>query len=257
MLILIYEYIQTFYIRRDFKLGTVYNVILLLIGGLIGRFAGKYITPRMEETAIKITGMGIVMMGISGCLSKLLIVTDEGLKSRGEIVILVSLALGAIIGEIIDIDRKIYDFGQWLKERSGSEDDSAFVTSFVAATCTVCIGAMAIVGSIEDGISGDPSILIAKGVSDLIIIAIMTSTQGKGPVFSVIPVIIFQGSITIISHFLGPIIPPNAIYNLSMVGSVLISTIGINITFGTEIRVANILPALLVAGILGGFGFMK
>lgn len=116
---------------------------------------------------------------------------------------------------------------------------------------------MAIVGAIEDGITGNHSILLAKGVSDLILIAIMTSTQGKGPVFSVIPVVIFQGSITLISHFIGPIIPDAAIYNLSMVGNVLISTIGINITFGTEIRVANVLPALLVAAIMGGFGFMK
>lgn len=238
-------------------MGTVYNVILLLIGGLIGRFAGKFITPKIEETVLKITGLGIVMMGVSGCLSKLLILTDEGLKTRGEIVILVSLAIGAVIGEIIDFDRKIYDFGMWLKHKSGSTDDSSFVSSFVAATCTVCIGAMAIVGSIEDGISGNHSILLAKGVSDLIIVAIMTSTQGKGPVFSVIPVIIFQGSITLISYFLGPVIPADAIYNLSMVGNVLICTIGINITFGTEIRVANILPALIVAGILGGFGFMK
>ncbi len=238
-------------------MGTVYNVFLLLAGGLIGRFAGKFINPRIEETVLKITGIGIIMMGVSGCLSKVLLITDEGLKTRGEIVILVSLAVGAVIGEIIDFDRKIYNFGMWLKEKTGSGDDSAFVSSFVAATCTVCIGAMAIVGAIEDGITGNHSILLAKGVSDLILIAIMTSTQGKGPVFSVIPVVIFQGSITLISHFIGPIIPEAAIYNLSMVGNVLISTIGINITFGTEIRVANVLPALLVAAIMGGFGFMK
>lgn len=238
-------------------LGTIYNVILLLSGGIVGRFLGRFITPKIEETAIKITGIGIIFMGVSGCLSKVLLVTDEGLRTCGEIVILVSLALGAVIGEIIDFDKKIFNFGMWLKEKSGSGDDSAFVQSFVAATCTVCIGAMAIVGAIEDGVSGNSSILIAKGVSDFIIIAIMSSTQGKGPIFSVIPVIIFQGTITFASHLLGPVIPSQAIYNLSMVGNILISTIGINITFGTEIRVANILPALIVAGIMGAFGFMN
>lgn len=237
-------------------MGTVYDAILLLAGGLVGRFFGKFITPEIEETAIKITGIGVIVMGLSGSLSKLIIITEDGLATRGEIVILVSLALGAVIGELIDIDRKIYGIGMWLKEKTGSDDDSAFVSSFVAATCTVCFGAMAIVGAIEDGISGDHSILLAKGVSDFIIIAIMASTQGKGPIFSVIPVIIFQGIISIVSYFLGPIIPLKALYNLSMVGSVLIATIGINITFGTEIRVANVLPALLVAGVLGGFGFM-
>ncbi|MDD7306039.1 MAG: DUF554 domain-containing protein [Peptoniphilaceae bacterium] len=238
-------------------MGTVYNVILILFGGLIGRLLGKYLSPKIEETTLKITGIAIIMLGVSGCLSKMLVMEADGLKTRGEIVILVSLGLGSIVGEIIDFDTKIYKFGMWLKEKSGSKDDSTFVTSFVAATCTVCIGAMAIVGSIEDGIDGNHSILLAKGVSDLIVVAIMSSTQGKGPIFSVIPVIIFQGSISLISHFLGPIIPFYAIHNLSMVGNVLISTVGINITFASKIRVANILPALIVAGLLGGLGFIN
>lgn len=237
-------------------MGTVYDVILILLGGFVGRIFGKFISPKIEETTIKITGIGLIMLAISGCLSKALIVTDEGIKTRGGIVILVSLALGAVIGEIIDFDRKIYDFGIWLKEKSGSGEDSLFVQSFVAATCTVCIGAMAVVGAIEDGISGNHSILLAKGVSDFIIVAIMASTQGKGPIFCVIPVIIFQGLITIISYFIGPIISQNAINNLSMVGNILIATIGVNIAYGTKVRVANILPALLVAAILGAFGIM-
>ena len=124
--------------------------------------------------------------------------------------------------------------------------------AFVTASFTVCIGAMAIVGAIEDGIFGNWSILGAKAVLDLIIIMIMTCAMGKGCIFSAIPVAILQGSVTILAKLLQPLMTASALWNVSMVGSVLIFCVGVNLIWGKMIRVANMLPAVLLA-ILAAF----
>ena len=120
-------------------------------------------------------------------------------------------------------------------------------TVFVNSSLTVCIGAMAIVGSIKDGIEGDISILVTKAILDLIIILIMASSQGVGCVFSAIPVAILQGSVTALSTLIKPIMTVAALYNLSFVGSVLIFCVGINLVFGKKVRVANLLPSIVIA----------
>ena len=119
--------------------------------------------------------------------------------------------------------------------------------AFVSASFTVCIGAMAIVGAIEDGISGNWSILAAKAVLDLIIIMIMTCAMGKGCIFSAIPVGILQGSVTLLAKLLEPLMTAAALWNLSMIGSILIFCVGVNLIWGKTLRVANMLPAVLFA----------
>ena len=158
-----------------------------------------------------------------------------------------SFAIGALIGEWLDIESRMEQFGRWLKVKTGSEKDASFVDGFVTASLTVCIGAMAVVGSIQDGINGDYSILAAKAILDLIIVMIMTASMGKGCVFSAIPVAVFQGTITLLAKLLEPLMTEQALSNLSLTGSVMIFCVGVNLVWGKKIRVANLLPGLIVA----------
>ena len=166
---------------------------------------------------------------------------------------IICLAVGAVIGELCRIDAGVAHLGEWLKKKSGNGNDNSFVGAFVTASCTVCIGAMAVVGSVEDGISGDSATLVAKGVLDCIIICMMASANGKGAIFSAIPVAIFQGGVTLLAFFFGTLLPAPALHNLSLVGSVLIFAVGVNLAFKQKLRVANLLPALVVATVWGCF----
>ena len=152
-----------------------------------------------------------------------------------------------LIGEILNIEGGFERFGQWLKIKTGNARDKGFVDAFVTASLTVCIGAMAIVGSIQDGLTGDYSILATKAILDLIIIMVMSCSLGKGAVFSAIPVAVFQGSITLLAGFVRPLMTDAALDNLSLVGNVLIFCVGVNLVWGKKVKVANLLPAIAVA----------
>ena len=158
-----------------------------------------------------------------------------------------SMAIGTLIGEIINIDGLIERFGEWLKKKTGNAKDISFVEGFVSASITVCVGAMTVVGSINDGLFGDYSILLVKSLLDFIIIIVMTSSVGKGCVFSAIPVAILQGGFTLAAKFIEPYMTDAALHNLSLVGSILIFCVGLNLLRKNSVRVANMLPAILVA----------
>jgi len=147
----------------------------------------------------------------------------------------------------LGIENGFERFGEWLKRKTGNASDAGFVNAFVTASLTVCIGAMAIVGAIEDGLTGDYSILATKSILDLIIIMAMTGSMGKGCAFSAIPVAILQGSVTVLAGLLAPVVTERAMGNLSLIGSVLIFCVGVNLVFGKKLRVANMLPALVLA----------
>ena len=145
------------------------------------------------------------------------------------------------------IEKGFERFGEWLKEKTGNSGDAQFVNAFVTTSLTVCIGAMAIVGAIQDGILGDYSTLAVKSVLDFIIVAVMTSSMGKGCAFSAIPVFAFEGSITLLARLIAPIMTDMAIAYLSLIGSILIFCVGVNLVWGKKVRVANMLPAVLLA----------
>ena len=163
--------------------------------------------------------------------------------------VVLCLALGTIVGEIIGIEKGFENFGEWLKIKSGNGNDKQFVNAFVTASLTVCIGAMAIVGAIQDGISGDYSTLAVKAVLDFIIIAVMTSSMGKGCMFSAIPVLLLEGAITLLAKLISPIMTEAAVAYLSLIGSVLIFCVGLNLVLGKKVRVANMLPAVIFAAL--------
>ena len=174
-------------------------------------------------------------------------VVDGKITYGGDFLIIGCLALGALIGEIIDIEGGFEKFGAWLKKKSHSTKDTTFIEGFVTASFTVCIGAMAIVGSINDGLYGDYTILAAKSVLDFIILMVLAASLGKGAIFSAIPVALLQGGVTALSVLIKPIMTETALLYLSVVGNILIFCVGINLVFGKKIKVANLLPSLILA----------
>lgn len=233
-------------------MGTVINCLAILIGGVCGLLFGKFVNPRLQDGLTKACGVSVLFIGIAGAMEKMLTVAEGGITVGGTMLLVGCLALGALLGELINIEAGFERFGSWLKRKTGNAKDGGFVDAFVTASFTVCIGAMAIVGAIEDGISGDWSVLAAKAVLDMIIIMIMTCAMGKGCIFSAIPVALLQGIVTVLASLLQPLMTEAALWNLSLVGSVLIFCVGINLVWGKTVRVANMLPAVLLA-ILAAF----
>lgn len=228
-------------------LGTLINVAGILAGGFLGLMFGKRMEKRYQDSLMMANGICVLFLGIAGTMEKMLAVKDGVLKSGGTMMMIGSLAVGALIGEWLNIEKHMEEFGVWLKIRTKSEKDTGFVDGFVTASLTVCIGAMAVVGSIQDGIYGDYSVLTAKAVLDLIIILVMAASMGKGCMFSAIPVAVFQGSITLLARLVEPFMTEPALNNLSFVGSILIFCVGLNLVWGKKVRVANLLPAIVIA----------
>ena len=228
-------------------MGTIINTAAILVGGLFGALFGRFLSDSAQDTLTKCCGVSTLFIAVSGALEKMLAVENGTIVSSGSMLIVICLAIGAVIGEALKIEDAFERFGQWLKIKSGNAKDKGFVDAFVTASLTVCIGAMAIVGSLEDGLTGDYSILATKAVLDLIIIMVMSCSLGKGAVFSAIPVAVLQGSITALAGVLRPLMTVAALNNLSLVGNVLIFCVGINLVWDKRVKVANLLPAIVIA----------
>ena len=228
-------------------MGTIINTVAILVGGLFGGLFGRFLSENAQDTLTKVCGVSTLFIALSGALEKMLTVENGVIVSGGSMLIIGCLAIGAFVGELLNIEDGFERFGQWLKIRTGNAKDRGFVDAFVTASLTVCIGAMAIVGSIQDGIAGDYSILATKAILDLIIIMVMTCSMGRGCVFSAIPVAVLQGSITALAGLVKPLMTDAALANLSLVGNVLIFCVGINLVWDKRVRVANLLPAIVIA----------
>lgn len=228
-------------------LGTIINTLAIILGGLGGLLFGRFLKESVQDALCKACGVSTLFLGIAGALEGMLTVEGTGVVSGGTMLVIGCIALGSLIGALLNLEDGIERFGQWLKIETGNARDARFVDAFVTASLTVCIGAMAIVGSIQDGIKGDYSILAAKAVLDFIIIMVMTCSMGKGCIFSAIPVAIFQGSITALAGFVKPLMTDAALLNLSMIGSILIFCVGVNLVWGKKLQVANMLPAVVLA----------
>ena len=226
-------------------IGTIVNTAGILIGGVCGHLFGRILDNRHQETLTMACGVSTLFIGIAGAMRHML--HNDGLPGGGSMLVVACLALGGLIGELIDIERGFEAFGEWLKVKTGNARDQRFVNGFVTASLTVCIGAMAIVGAIQDGLAGDWSTLGAKAILDLIIVMVMTCSLGKGCMFSAIPVFIWEGAITLLAGALKPVVTDLAMDYLSLVGSVLIFCVGVNLVWGKRIRVANLLPAVALA----------
>ena len=228
-------------------LGTVINTAGIVAGGVLGHFGGKLLKERHQESLSMACGISVLFIGIAGALEGMMKIENGALESGQTMLVVLCIALGAMVGEIINIENWFERFGEWLKRKTGNAKDKNFVNGFVTSSLTVCIGAMAIVGAIQDGLVGDWTILATKVILDLIIIMVLTCSLGKGCVFSAIPVFVFEGSITLLATLLKPIMTDLALNYLSMIGSILIFCVGLNLVWGKKIRVANWLPSLVFA----------
>ena len=231
--------------------GAIINTGAIIAGGLCGHLFGKLLKERHQETLTMACGVGTLFLSVAGAMNYML--HNDLLPGGGSMLIIACLALGGLIGEILNIENWFERFGEWLKKKSGNAKDKQFVNGFVTASLTVCIGAMAIMGSIQDGISGDWSTLGAKSILDLVIVMVMTCSMGKGCAFSAIPVLLWEGGLTLLATVIKPILTETALGYLSLVGSVLIFCVGINLVWGKKIRVANLLPAVILAVIAAFF----
>lgn len=231
---------------RMIGLGTIINTAAVAAGGLIGLKLKNGIKQNLQDIMMQACGVATIFIGGSGALSKMLVYQNGKFETQGTMLLIFSLVLGSLLGEWIDIEKKMDSLGEKIKKAVKAENDNLFVEGFVNVSLIICVGAMAIVGAIQDGISGDYSLLTAKAILDFVIVVIFAAAYGVGVVFSAVPILVYQGMITLAAAFLGSFVSDMIISDLSFIGSVLIFCVGVNIGFGKKFKVGNMLPALLV-----------
>lgn len=229
-----------------FGLGTIINTVAVIVGGLVGLLLKNRMKERFQKSLIQACGVATIFIGVSGTLSRMLSVHNKTLETKGAMLLILSLVLGTLLGEALRLEDRMDGVGERIKKVLKRDNDSQFVDGFVNVSLIICVGAMAIVGSIQDGMSGDCSTLIAKSVLDAVILVIFASIYGVGAVFSALPILIYQGTITVFARIFGEFASMTLIDDLGFIGSALIFCTGINIAFGKKFRVGNMLPALLI-----------
>ncbi len=228
-------------------IGTLINVGAILLGGFVGLFLKKGLSQKLMDSVMKAIGVAVMFVGISGALTGLLKIGEGGkIETSGTMLMIISLILGTFVGELLKIEDRLESVGEKLKSAVKAKDGGNFVEGFVTTTLIFCVGAMAIVGSLEDGLTGDFTTLAAKSILDGIMALIISSTMGVGVLFSAIPVFLYQGAITLLAEVISPVLSDSLVLNLSYIGSALIFGIGVNQLFGKKIKTGNMLPALLV-----------
>lgn len=226
-------------------LGTIINVIAVITGGGLGLLLKNGLKQHYQDTMIQALGLSTIFVGLMGAIQGMLVLENGTFGTQGTLLMVLSLAIGSVIGEFFNIELQLERFGEWLKKKAHAQNNTKFVEAFVTTSLVICVGAMAIVGALEDGLTGNYSTLLIKSVLDFAIVIVFASTLGIGTLFSAIPIAIWEGGITIASVFVAPYMSEVLIRDLSMVGFVLICGVGINLLFNRGIKVANLLPALL------------
>lgn len=227
-------------------IGTIVNIISVLIGGIIGLFFNGGLKAKYQTILMQALGLSVLFIGISGALKGMLVIINSSIDTKGSMLLIISLVLGSILGEWIDIEAKMEGFGEFIKSKIKGNNNPKFVEGFVSTSLVTCVGAMAIVGSLQDGLMKDPTMLFTKSVLDGVISIVFASTLGIGVLFSVIPLGIYQGFITLFAKVLESLLSELMIHNLSFIGSVLIFGIGVNLAFGKRFKVGNMLPSLII-----------
>lgn len=225
-------------------LGTLVNTGAVVAGSIIGMAFKKGIRPHLQQTLMQALGMATMLIGIAGTLKEMFSVSGGAIASGGTMLLILSMIFGALIGELLKIEQRLEQFGEFLQSKVKAGENGQFVEGFVTASLVICIGAMAVVGSLQDGISGDHSMLFAKSALDFMIVMVFASTLGVGVLFSALPILLYQGGITLCAGFLAPFLTDSVISGMSLVGNVLIFGVGVNVAFDKQIHVGNMLPAL-------------
>lgn len=214
--------------------GTIVNGIAIVIGSLLGIILKKGIKDEYKSTIMDGIALSVIIIGITG-----------GIETDNIILVISSTVIGSIIGEAMGIEKKLDQIGYKLQSKFG-RGDSNFSKGFVTASLIYCVGAMAIIGSLESGIQGNHDTLIVKSIIDGISSIIFASTLGIGVLFSAIPVVIYQGTITLLASSIKGMLTPEVVNEMSAVGGILIMAIGINVMGLKKIKVGNMLPAIFI-----------
>ena len=227
-------------------LGTIINTAAVIVGGLLGLCFKKGLKKNLQDILMQACAISTIFIGAAGTLSHMFVIEEKRISTQGSMLLIFSLVLGGVMGEALNIEEKMDILGEKIKRLVKAEGDSRFVDGFVNVSLIICVGAMAIVGAIQDGMTGDYSLLAAKAILDLVIVMVFAASYGKGAVFSAIPILVYQGGMTMLASLAGSFLSDVMISDLSFIGSALIFCVGINIGFGKKFRVGNLLPALLV-----------
>lgn len=225
--------------------GTLVNAGAIVAGGLVGMLLKKGMKPNYEASIHKTLGVAVLILGLNGVIGAMFRVGESGrISSSGELLLIVSLVVGTFLGELWRIDDRLNGFGTKVEKKIGS---AGFGAAFINGTLIYCVGAMAIVGALNDGLQGDASVLYVKSLLDGISSIILGATLGAGVCFSAVPVLIYQGGITLLAGSVAPYLQGALLDQLCMVGFALVACIGLNfMSENLKIKTANMLPALLV-----------
>ncbi len=218
-------------------LGTIVNALAIIAGSLLGLLFSKGIADNYKEIILNGVGLSVVLIGIKSAL-----------VSDNLMVVIFSVILGALLGESLKIEKKLENLGAFLEKKvsSKSDDTKSFARGFVTASLVFCVGSMAIIGSLESGLTGNHQTLFAKSVLDGVTSIIFASAMGLGVMFSAFAVFVYQGLITITAFFMKSLLVPETIAQMSSVGGLLIMAIGLNMLKVTTIRVGNLIPGIFL-----------
>lgn len=217
-------------------IGTLINCAAIIAGSLLGLLLRRGMKPSVSQTVMQGVGLSVILIGVNGAI-----------QTGNTLLVILSMVVGGIIGSLVDIDRRMNQLGAWAERKlSGSKEGNTFAKGFVTASLVYCVGAMAVVGALDSGIRGDHTTLIAKAALDGITAIIFASSLGIGVMLSVLPVLVYQGAIALLGNLVAPLLQQAVITEMSAVGGLLIMGIGINMLLDKDIKVANLLPAILI-----------
>ncbi len=217
-------------------LGTFVNMILVILGGAIGLFLGSRFPKKLSDSLMKTLGLCTLLIGISG-LS----------KGENQLITIISMAIGTVIGELLDLDKRLSDLGDSIEKRFKKDGDNVTIAEgFVNASLLFCVGAMAIVGSLQSGLVGDNSMIYTKSLLDFTASIIFASTLGVGVLLSAFPILIYQGGIVLLAHLIAPFLTDVVIGDMTCTGSLIIIGLSLNMLGITKLKVMNMVPAIFL-----------
>lgn len=231
-------------------IGTLIDMSGIVAGGMTALVFGKLFSASIKEMLMTVCGISVFVIGITGIMQGMLTVSGGAVSVNGTIELLISLVIGSVIGELLQIESRIEKFGSAIEKRIARNESGGIAEGFIRASLVVGIGAMAVMGPIAEGLYGDHSVLLAKSVFDFVIIMMLTVPYGKGCLLASVPVGLIQGFLTLASCQAKAILTDEALASLTTTGSILVLCLGINLIWDKKIRVANMLPVIVVGVVI-------
>lgn len=218
-------------------IGTLINCLAIVLGSSLGLLLRRGMKDNISKTVMQGVGLSVILIGVTGAI-----------ETQNTLLVILSMVIGGVVGALIDIDAKMNRLGAWAQRKltRGQDGENTFAKGFVTASLVYCVGAMAVVGALDSGIRGDHSTLIAKAALDGVTAVIFSSSLGIGVMLSAVPVLVYQGAIALLGGAVAPLLSSAVVTEMSAVGGLLIMGIGVNMLLDKDIKVANLLPAILI-----------